>query len=341
VPRFCQPGNPALMNLYRDFVSEFRQRISSLELAKIAVAAQRTLADANEAFAFLSELTDSLKDSEMEAQAYCSAELAVLRVRLGDTEGALEYAEKAHTIMDDLEGIDADVNALYHKAMAVYYQSEGKYAQFYRSSLLMLLFTPPEDMDAANRVTLAYDMCLAVLVASDIVNFGELLAHPILESLRADGERKWMADIVTAVNGGKREEFEALLTTNRAAIDGEPGLASNLDGVREKISLLALVELLFTRTSDERTVTLGEVATACAIPQDQVEMLVMRAMALELIKGSIDEVAGSVTVTWVQPRVLDLEQIAQLRDRLSEWKENVKNVVNFVRATSTTTDFVA
>ena len=42
----------------------------------------------------------------------------------------------------------------------------------------------------------------------------------------------------------------------------------------------------------------------------------MRAMALALIKGMLDEVAGELHVSWVQPRVLDHAQMAS-RDALT------------------------
>lgn len=35
----------------------------------------------------------------------------------------------------------------------------------------------------------------------------------------------------------------------------------------------------------------------------------MKALSLGLLKGSIDEVDQKVHMTWVQPRVLDLEQV--------------------------------
>ena len=44
----------------------------------------------------------------------------------------------------------------------------------------------------------------------------------------------------------------------------------------------------------------------------QVELLVMKALSLGLVKGSIDQVDKKVHMTWVQPRVLDRNQVKTL-----------------------------
>ena len=47
----------------------------------------------------------------------------------------------------------------------------------------------------------------------------------------------------------------------------------------------------------------------------------MRAMSLGLLKGTMDEVQQEFSVTWVQPRVLDKDQLALLRNQLDGWTE--------------------
>lgn len=47
----------------------------------------------------------------------------------------------------------------------------------------------------------------------------------------------------------------------------------------------------------------------------------MRAMSLGLLKGSIDEVEQVVSISWVQPRVLDKDQIALMVKQLEGWTE--------------------
>jgi len=50
----------------------------------------------------------------------------------------------------------------------------------------------------------------------------------------------------------------------------------------------------------------------------------MKAFSLGILKGKIDQVDKIVMVTWVQPRVLDLEQISSLKTKLDDWIEKVK-----------------
>lgn len=57
----------------------------------------------------------------------------------------------------------------------------------------------------------------------------------------------------------------------------------------------------------------------------------MKALSLKLIKGVIDELKSTVTMTWVQPRVLDQGQVSKMRDRVQGWLQGVHEVLTFMQ----------
>ncbi len=56
----------------------------------------------------------------------------------------------------------------------------------------------------------------------------------------------------------------------------------------------------------------------------------MKALSVGLIKGRIDGVNQTVHVSWVQPRVLGIDQIEKMRDRLQEWTRQVHQTLVYV-----------
>ena len=56
----------------------------------------------------------------------------------------------------------------------------------------------------------------------------------------------------------------------------------------------------------------------------------MRAMSIGLIKGTIDGIAQTTSITWVRPRHMDMEQVQQLSSQLDIWSQKVKTVLNTI-----------
>jgi 26S proteasome regulatory subunit N9 len=53
---------------------------------------------------------------------------------------------------------------------------------------------------------------------------------------------------------------------------------------------MAFAELVFTLPKNERAVTFSEISSITDIPIKLIELMIIKAMALDLLKGSIDEV---------------------------------------------------
>ncbi|XDV53232.1 hypothetical protein PO909_021789 [Leuciscus waleckii] len=134
------------------------------------------------------------------------------------------------------------------------------------------------------------------------------------------------------------EQQERAFTLGLAGLLGEgvynfgelPDLAAHEGKLMKKIQLLCVMEMTFTRPANHRQLTFQEIAQSAKIQVNEVELLVMKALSVGLIKGSIDEVEKKVHMTWVQPRVLDLQQIKGMKDRLDLWCGDVKNMAMLV-----------
>lgn len=79
-----------------------------------------------------------------------------------------------------------------------------------------------------------------------------------------------------------------------------------------------------------RVLTFDAISSGCDIPRDQVEWLLMKSLALKVIRGSVDQVAQTVRLKWVSPRVLDRKQIQSLQQRLNTWQSDVEQTTVFV-----------
>ena len=94
---------------------------------------------------------------------------------------------------------------------------------------------------------------------------------------------------------------------------------------------MALIELIFQKPNGQRILTFQEISTTTGLPINDVEHLVMRALSLNLLKGFIDQVNNTITVTWVQPRIMSIDQVKSMKDKLESWSNNVEDLAGFMR----------
>jgi 26S proteasome regulatory subunit N9 len=145
--------------------------------------------------------------------------------------------------------------------------------------------------------------------------------HPILDSLNGTNH-EWLKKLLFTFNEGNIGKFEALAPL----FPREPILQSNYAFLRQKICLMALIEAVSKRSANNRTLAFKTIAEETHLPVNEVEHLVMKALSLNLIKGSLDQVDEKALITWVQPRVLSREQIGSLAKRLEEWVDKLSKV---------------
>jgi len=233
-----------------------------------------------------------------------------------------QLLENNKQILDSITGADSLVQATYYKFALEFNRKYGPPSDFYKHALLYLAFTPLQSIPDQDKVKLAFDLGTTALIGESIYNFGELLLHPIIQTLK-NTEHEWLSQILYAFNSGKIKEYTTLITKYRTKLEQYPAFVANAHLLVEKVHILCLMELIFHRPSDNRTITFTDIGHETQLPIDEVEILLMKAMSLDLIRGSIDQIDQTVTVTWVQPRILNLDQIQTIRDKTKQWVGSV------------------
>merc|ERR1712002_311831 len=312
-----------LSNMYEHFVSDFDHKINPLSLVEFSIHVIKEMSTGGK------EYEECIKFAEKIQEKVKNHDLATILIMttIGDTHfknGKMDALKK--TIQEAQEKLDlilsvTPVHGCFYELSSNYYKLLGDHANYFRDALRYLGCIELNELSETEQRERAFYLGLAAILGKDVYNFGELLAHPVLNSLK-DTEKNWLVDLLIAFNSGDISKFESLRTHWSSQAD----LLSNEIGMRQKISLLCLMEMTFKRAATDRQLTFLEIANETKLPSEEVELLVMKALALGLVKGSIDQIDQKVNMTWVQPRVLDRKQIAGMMQRLDHWCTAVKKM---------------
>ncbi|KDQ50601.1 hypothetical protein JAAARDRAFT_41912 [Jaapia argillacea MUCL 33604] len=309
-------SKPYRVDVFDRFVRDFEARINQLRLVEMGVKVSKEISNPATHLTFLTDLLSRIDTkSSPEAHVLLLSQIAHVKLLYGDVEGTKTDIDQAWKVLDELSSVDNSVNAAYYSVAADYHKAKADYAPYYKNSLLYLACIDlDKELTPEERLARAHDLGISAFLGDTIYNFGELLMHPILDAL--DGTpHEWIKKLLFTFNEGNIGKFEALAPL----FPKEPILQDNYPFLRQKICLMALIESVFKRNPYDRTMTFQTIAEETRLPLDEVEHLVMKALSLKLIRGSIDQVDQKAQITWVQPRVLSREQIGQLSQRLSAW----------------------
>ena len=204
-------------------------------------------------------------------------------------------------------------------------QGKHDFAAYYKNALLYLACIDLKTLSHDDTQGRAYDLSVAALISDSIYNFGELLLHPILDSLTST-EHAWLRDLLFAFNRGDLAAYNVLENN----ISKCPLLEEHKTFLWQKISLSALTEAVFRRPPHDRAMTFATIARETHVQPQEIEILIMKALSLGLVRGSIDQVAEIAKINWVQPKVLDMKQIDNMRVRLKDWDSSVNQLGHWI-----------
>jgi len=309
-----------LITMYREFLVEIEARLDPLALVTLAQNIMERFTDPLEAIAFIEKIQEKTK---LNKEAFVLCKVLVGKVKLHkfnelkETKNILEEAEK---VLDEIDGV-SPVHSQFYLLCSDLYKIETKYREFYSASLKYLGCTELEDLSKEEQAKHAYYLSLAALLGDKVFNFGELLAHKVLQSLKGT-ENAWLIDLLFVFNSGDVAKFRAM----KAQWSSQADLAKNEMKLFEKVCLLCLMEMTFRREATQRHIAFTEIAKETTLPVDQVELLIMKALSQGLVKGRIDEVEQCVMLTWVQPRVLDKQQLVTMTHKIESWCHSVQSM---------------
>ncbi|QCD90848.1 26S proteasome non-ATPase regulatory subunit 13 homolog B [Vigna unguiculata] len=325
----------ALIQLYHNFITDFETKINLLKLAHFAVIVSRQYSEKEAAVGYLEGVIEKLQATREqrieEPILYIKMQIAIFKLEQGDQKECKKLLEDGKTTLDSMTDIDPSVYANYYWVSSQYHKTRQEFAEFYKSALLYLAYTSVESLSESFKLDLAFDLSLSALLGDNIYNFGELLAHPIIKSLLGT-KVEWLYYILQAFNSGDLVRYQELCRVHNAALSAQPALVQNEQKLLEKINILCLMEIIFSRPSEDRTIPLSVIAERTKLSIENVEHLLMKSLSVHLIEGIIDQVEGTVHVSWVQPRVLGIQQIKSLRDRLDSWTEKVHTALLSIEA---------
>jgi len=352
--RTTAEGTNSYLALFDKVILPIDKKLNQLTLARVASAVAFSLiddppyADGVAARAILENLLEKKTRARLGPSAAMHAEsrlgllgLTVL-ARSGEaltTTSSVEALEATKSAINknrsvlaelaDTESEAAVVHSAFYETAMTYRKAVGPPEAYYREAIQYVAYTSLSDLSEEARYSLATDLSLAALTGEGVFNFGEVVTAQALQCLEGT-DLSYLGELLSAGARGDVLGFQRVADAHAAAIQLQPSLVSRAEAVKEKITLLALVNMIFERPSLERTLSFEDISDRVAVPLDQVEWVIMRALSLKLIKGTMDQVEQTVDVTWVMPRVLDNKQMSELASRFGEWAVKVSKTQEYM-----------
>eukprot|EP01128_Nolandella_sp_AFSM9_P005999 TRINITY_DN3012_c0_g1_i1.p1 TRINITY_DN3012_c0_g1~~TRINITY_DN3012_c0_g1_i1.p1 ORF type:complete len:391 (-),score=101.59 TRINITY_DN3012_c0_g1_i1:108-1280(-) len=332
VKRPVAAGGVDLLEFYQEFVSTFAIKLNQLYFVQIAIAIANSgqIEDKQSRVDFLESVSELPKVvSHSEATIVVKSAIVENCVVVGDLTKAKERLVEAQASVDEATSVSSPVYSAFYRAWAAFYDEKKEYANFYQSALKYLGYTKIESLGSEEASSLALKLGVAALLGKDVYNFGDLMEHEVLTKLPGT-PNEWMLQVLQTFNSGDISAWKEQQNSLSQQLNSQPALVKEHLMLDKKIAILALMEMVFAKPSHDRTVTFDQIAKQTQVAANDVEFLVMHALAMKLIQGSIDQVNSKVEITWVQPRILSLPQIQNVGERLGEWQGNVKGALSLM-----------
>ncbi|CAI8044721.1 26S proteasome non-ATPase regulatory subunit 13 [Geodia barretti] len=228
----------------------------------------------DEKIEFLKNIKDKVKN-EPDATILCMTSLGAILLQQNLLDEVKVLVEETSQLLESLNGVSV-VHAKFYELSSSYNKATSNFEAYYRDALRYLGCVEITSIAVAEQSERAFHLSLAALLAESVYNFGEILSHPVMDSLRGT-ERTWMAKLLKAFNAGDLCQFEDL----RPFWEQQPDLFKNQTMLLRKIRLLSLMELIFRRHAHDRTISFSDIAKGASI--DKIEVHITNILIINLL----------------------------------------------------------
>ncbi|VDP47109.1 unnamed protein product [Schistosoma curassoni] len=256
-PEFRSKTN--LILLSTNFLGDFIYKINPLSLAELCVpiSEQYVITDPQQGIKFLEEVRDEFSGKSMDAKILFNTTIGMIYLTaLNDLPSARQIIENTQSQLDEIEGIT------------------GQHAEFYQEALRFLGCVDLNSLSIEEQRGWAFSVGLAAILSDGVYSFGELLTHDVLKSLQGSSQA-WLIDLLQAFNRGDLNQLDQL--RSRWCVQAD--LVAAEPKLKDKVTLLCLVEMVFRQPTNKRTLTFVEISSTTRVPIDQVSCTITRGKA--------------------------------------------------------------
>lgn len=268
------------------------------------------------------ELKQLIQDDE--AVIYVKLQIARYYLKLHQLNKAedilIDVAPKFESLNNNL---NSKINSAYYLEKTEHAKILNNYNDYYSNGLLYLSSVTNLTEEEKNK--LRYELCIAALLGDKIYNFGELILHDIFQEISqpssstTSSQYNWLYQLIINLNAGNVDNFNHWLSI---AIKKAPILEQHQIFLKEKLTIMALLELV----SADKKLSFDIISEKTNTPIDQVELIIIKTMSLHLIEGYINQDQQYVVVSWIQPRILNLDQVKNLIQNVEHLSKNISLV---------------
>ena len=324
----CARGDLAdqelLVDLYRNFVAQFADKVNQLKLAHIVVSVSGHITDRLEAVEFLQaeskKIEDRLGGLGLGPCLLLKMHLGHLRLQGGEVDACREAVGEGLKSLESFPGTDPSIFASVHWLASQLHKHLKNFTEFFKSALLYLSYTSLDALPAEVQLDIAVNISLAALLSEDVYGFGELLMHPIVQVLRDHGYG-WLYHLIQNFCDGDVAQFRRIFTESKADVEKQPALASAFPFLENKLAIMAVVRYVDAQASGVRRLGLADISEATSIPEETLHELLIRSFSMKLMRGTIDQVDNELKVDWIKPRVLTFGEVTEVQEKVKIWGE--------------------